>query len=133
MGREEHDAGDRKADQQIGGLPNPEHGQVSEQDVAERATADPGRRAHQCEAEDVHLLARGDERPGDGEDQDPEPVENSGGSVEDHGIRSERRSTSYQRVNTTMSPGKSTPRSWRVEAGSSSATANPERAASSRR
>jgi hypothetical protein len=75
VGGEEQDHCDDDADQDVGRLLHPEHRQPPEQQVAHRAAADAGHRRQQREAEDVHLLARRDERTGRGEHRDAEPVE----------------------------------------------------------
>ena len=53
----------------------PEHRQLAEENVADGAAAHAGHRGQQRETEDVHLLARGDQGAGCGEDGDAEPIE----------------------------------------------------------
>ena len=63
VSREEHNAGDCHARDQISGLVDPEYGIRSEQNVPKRSAANSCHRSQQHESDDVHLLARGHKRP----------------------------------------------------------------------
>ena len=86
VSREEHHAGDHHARDQISGRVDPEYRVRTKQNLPKRSAANSCHRSQQHESDDVHLLARGHERPGDGEHDHAGPIENRDCSLKRHHI-----------------------------------------------